>query len=68
MFWLPWVFVAVLGLFLQSKSGDCASLWCTGFPLPWLLLQGTGYRPQAQEVWTHRLNCSAACEVFLSHG
>ena len=40
IFWLCWVFVAVLGLSLVVASGGYSLLRCAGFSLQWLLLFG----------------------------
>ena len=68
-FWLPWVFIALLGLSLVAASGCYASLWCSGFSLWWLLLLWcTGSKHTDSVVVTHRLRCSTACGIFPNQG
>ena len=44
-FWLCWVFVAAHELSLVAASRGYSLLWCSGFPLLWLLLlQSMGSR------------------------
>ena len=51
-FWLLWVFIAAHRLSLVVVCRGYSSLWCTGFSLQWLLLlQSTGSRAQAQQLW-----------------
>ena len=50
--WLHWLFVALLGLSLVA-SRVYSSLWCTGFPLRWLLLLwSTGSRHVGFNSWS----------------
>ena len=57
--WLHWLFIALLGLSLIVAS-RVYSLWCTGFPLQWLLLLWStgsrlvgfnGWSTRAQRLW-----------------
>ena len=41
LLWLQRVFIAAGGLSLGAESGDYSLLWCWGFSLLWLLLNGT---------------------------
>ena len=51
-FWLHWVFVAACRFSLVAVSGGYSSLRCASFSLQWLLLlQNTGSRAQAQQLW-----------------
>ena len=57
--WLHWLFIALFGLSLIVAS-RVYSLWCTGFPLQWLLLLWStgsrlvgfnGWSTRAQRLW-----------------
>ena len=49
---VPWVFVAACRPPPLQQAGATLYLWCMGFSLQWfLLLQSTGFRALAQQLW-----------------
>ena len=72
-FWLSWVFVAAQGFLQLWQARAPLQLRCAVFSLQWaLLLQSMGSRAfrlqySSSQALAHRLHCSKACGIFLTH-